>query len=231
MLIDVRVWDLCIPNNGCLTVFTPYISSYGYPNNEAYARKKVSHKYVLIPWYPISYLTIAGYGFFFFGAYGSLPDAAIWWCLRTGGGGVLTSTSFHAFSGPKWPSSRVGILDTYQNTVLFVRFPSLDATASTPLASTHCQLAVLDTVWRNLPSVASTGLIFIRSENEAFVTTASRRDSHRPTRFLNVCFCVDNDSIFPQPLWVKPHCRPRFERLRGMKSCRYDTAKDSLSPL
>jgi hypothetical protein len=22
--------------------------------------------------------------------YGSLPDAAIWWCLRTGGGGVLT---------------------------------------------------------------------------------------------------------------------------------------------
>jgi len=25
------------------------------------------------------------------GAYGSLPDAAIWWCLRTGGGGVLTS--------------------------------------------------------------------------------------------------------------------------------------------
>jgi len=29
--------------------------------------------------------------FFFGGAYGSLPDAAIWWCLRTGGGGVLTS--------------------------------------------------------------------------------------------------------------------------------------------
>ena len=25
------------------------------------------------------------------GAYGSLPDAAIWWCLRTGGGGILTS--------------------------------------------------------------------------------------------------------------------------------------------
>jgi len=32
---------------------------------------------------------------FFLGAYGSLPDAAIWWCLRTGGGGVLTRfTSF-----------------------------------------------------------------------------------------------------------------------------------------
>ena len=30
---------------------------------------------------------------FFLGAYGSLPDAVIWWCLRTGGGGVLTSLS------------------------------------------------------------------------------------------------------------------------------------------
>ena len=27
--------------------------------------------------------------FLFLGAYGSLPDAAIWWCLRTGGGGVV----------------------------------------------------------------------------------------------------------------------------------------------
>jgi len=54
------------------------------------ADKKVAEKYVLIPWYPISYLTIAGYDFFGGGAYGSLPDAAIWWCLRTGGGGVLT---------------------------------------------------------------------------------------------------------------------------------------------
>ena len=35
----------------------------------------------------MSYLTIAGYGFFLGGAYGSLPDAAIWWCLRTGRGG------------------------------------------------------------------------------------------------------------------------------------------------
>ena len=31
---------------------------------------------------------------FFGGAYGSLPDAAIWWCLRTGGGGVLTRLQF-----------------------------------------------------------------------------------------------------------------------------------------
>jgi len=54
-------------------------------------RKKVADKNVLIPWYPISYLTIASYGFIFLGAYGSLPDAAIWWCLRIGGGGVRTS--------------------------------------------------------------------------------------------------------------------------------------------
>ena len=41
-------------------------------------RKKVFLKNVLIPWYPRSYLTIASSVFFFFGAYGSLPDAAIW---------------------------------------------------------------------------------------------------------------------------------------------------------
>jgi len=31
----------------------------------------------------------------FLGAYGSLPDAAIWWCLRTGGGRVLTRMKRH----------------------------------------------------------------------------------------------------------------------------------------
>ncbi len=30
--------------------------------------------------------------FFFLGAYRSLPDAGICWCLRTGGGGVVTRT-------------------------------------------------------------------------------------------------------------------------------------------
>ena len=137
---------------------------------------------------------------------------------------VETCTSFYAFSGPKWPSSRVGILDTYQNTPLLVRFPLLDVTAPAPLASTHCQLAVFVAVWRNSP-------IFIRSENETFVTTASRCDSHRPTRFLNVCCCGDNAIVFHRPLWVKPHCRPRFKRLWEMKSRRYDLANDSLSPL
>jgi hypothetical protein len=75
---------------------TPYLSPYGYPNNVPSGQKimvedtkKVLFKNVLIPWYPISYLTIASSGFFL-GAYGSLPDAAIWWCLRTGGGGILT---------------------------------------------------------------------------------------------------------------------------------------------
>jgi len=39
--------------------------------------KKVLFNNVLIPWYPVSYLKIASSGFFFLGAYGSLPDAAI----------------------------------------------------------------------------------------------------------------------------------------------------------
>ncbi len=75
---------------------TPYLSPYGYPNNVPGGQKmvedtkKVLFKNVLIPWYPISYLTIASSVFLGGGAYGSLPDAAIWWCLRTGGGGVLT---------------------------------------------------------------------------------------------------------------------------------------------
>ncbi len=30
----------------------------------------------------------------FFCAYGSLPDAAIWWCLRTGGGGIVTRNCY-----------------------------------------------------------------------------------------------------------------------------------------
>jgi short subunit fatty acids transporter len=72
---------------------TPYISPYGYPNGVPGGQKMVEetkndeHTNVLIPWYPVSYLTIASSVFFFWGAYGSLPDAAIWWCLRTGGWG------------------------------------------------------------------------------------------------------------------------------------------------
>ena len=45
------------------------------------AHKMVEHKNVLIPWYPASYLTIASSGFFFLGAYGSLPYPT----LRFGG--------------------------------------------------------------------------------------------------------------------------------------------------
>ena len=32
--------------------------------------------------------------------YGSLPDAAIWWCLWTGGGGVLTRTAGYGLGFP-----------------------------------------------------------------------------------------------------------------------------------
>ena len=52
--------------------------------------KKVEVTNVLIPSTNACYLTIASSVFFWGGAYGSLPDAAIWWCLRTGGGGILT---------------------------------------------------------------------------------------------------------------------------------------------
>ncbi len=71
------------------------------------------------------------------------------------------------------------ILDPYQITPLFVCFPLLDAPVPAPLASAHCQLAVCVTVWRNLPSVASTGPILRQSEIVTFVTMASRHDGRR----------------------------------------------------
>ena len=52
------------------------------------------------------------------------------------------------------------ILDPYQITPSFVCFPSLDAPAPAPSASTRCRLAVRDTDWCNFPSVASTSPIF-----------------------------------------------------------------------
>ncbi len=69
-----------------VNIVTPYLSPYGYPNDVPGGQKSVEDTNVLIPWYPISYLTIASSFFLGGGAYGSLPDAAIWWCLRTGGG-------------------------------------------------------------------------------------------------------------------------------------------------
>ena len=65
-------------------------------------------------------------------------------------------------------------MDPYRITPSFNCFLSMDDPAPTPLASTHCRLAVRDAVWRNSPSVASTGPIFRRSEIVTFVTTASR---------------------------------------------------------
>ena len=52
---------------------TPYISPYNYPNGVPGGQKMVEetkndeHTNVLIPWYPVSYLTIASSGFLFFG--------------------------------------------------------------------------------------------------------------------------------------------------------------------
>jgi hypothetical protein len=51
-------------------IVTPYLSHVNmvtptmFPWDKKCRDKKVSYIFVLIPWYPISYLTIAGYGFF-----------------------------------------------------------------------------------------------------------------------------------------------------------------------
>jgi hypothetical protein len=56
----------------------PHIFPYGDPNNvhggqKMVEDKKVYHKNVLIPWYPISYLTIASSVFFGGGLTGPYP--------------------------------------------------------------------------------------------------------------------------------------------------------------
>ncbi len=94
--------------------------------------KKIVFNNVLIPWYPISYLMIASSVFFGGGAYGSLPDATIWWCLRTGGGGVLTSgvstvlLSSHecatTYSAERQKNPTVGILRLFSNIVKKLRY-------------------------------------------------------------------------------------------------------------
>ena len=66
-------------------IVTPYLSTYGYPNNVPGGQKMVEetkndeHTNVLIPWYPVSYLTIASSGFFFWALTGPYPT------LRFGG--------------------------------------------------------------------------------------------------------------------------------------------------
>ncbi len=70
-------------------------------------------------------------------------------------------------------------MDPYPTAPLLVPFPSSDAPAPAPFASTHCRLAVCVAVWCNSPSVASTSPIFRRSKIVTFVATASWHNGRR----------------------------------------------------
>ncbi len=50
----------------------------------------------------------------------------------------------------------------------FGRFPLMNAPAPAPLALTHCWQQAHVSVWRNSPSVTSTGTIFELDEIETF---------------------------------------------------------------
>ena len=92
MLIDTFMCEY-----GFLSVPTPYLSPYGYPNDVPVGQEMVEQTNVLIPWYPISYLTIAGYGFFFWALTGPYPT------LRFGGAcglGVGATTANRACRNP-----------------------------------------------------------------------------------------------------------------------------------
>jgi hypothetical protein len=91
---------------------------------------------------------------------------------------VETCTSFYVFSGPRWLTEDK-ILDPYQIAPSFVHFPTLNVLAPSSLASTHCWQRAHVSVWRNSPSVASTGPIFEQDEIETFQNLTSRRDGRR----------------------------------------------------
>ena len=71
------------------------------------------------------------------------------------------------------------ILDPYQIAPSFVHFLSLNAPAPAPLALAHCRQWAHVSVWRNLPSVASTGPIFEQDEIETFENLTSWRDGRQ----------------------------------------------------
>ena len=61
-----------------------------------------------------------------------------------------------------------GKLDPRPIAPSFDRFLSINAPTPAPLASTHCRQRAHFSVWRNLPSVASTGTIYELDEIETF---------------------------------------------------------------
>ena len=107
---NLDIPETVISNFVRLIIETPYLSPYGHPNNAPLGQKNVGTKKASSTKKASRTKTSLGQQcinsflahklshdrwlwLFFLGACngnGSLPDAAIWWCLRTGGGGVVT---------------------------------------------------------------------------------------------------------------------------------------------
>ena len=69
-----------------------------------------------------------------------------------------------------------GKLDPHPITPSFNHFPSMNAPAPAPLVSTHHWQRAHVLVWRNSPSVASTGTIFEQAKIETFQKSYSSDD-------------------------------------------------------
>jgi hypothetical protein len=77
-------------------------------------------------------------------------------------------------------ADRLGrILYPYPIAPSFDHFPSLNAPAPAPLASTHCRQRANVSVWSNSPYVASTVTIFELDEIETFRESTPRRNRRR----------------------------------------------------
>ena len=132
---------------------------------------------------------------FFLGAYRSLPDAAIWWCLRTGGGGVLTRSGnlksqfrvfeFLAFSKVK--SSRKNSVMIYLRTLILL--PLFSRVGGGVLAPLHAD-ALLDVGYRD-PSASLTGncvdgvvvVVVVKDSSGGVVIRPSVRSPNRRWRW------------------------------------------------
>jgi len=87
-----------------------------------------------------------------------------------------------------------GKLDPRPIAPSFDHFPSMNAPAPAPLASTHCRQRAHVSVWSNSPYVARTGTIFERAKIETFQKSTPRRDDAGVAR-LKCVGMMENDVL------------------------------------
>ena len=81
----VTTWQILLPH-----IFPHMVTPKMFPWDKKASRRKKHLGHKCINSLVSHKLSHNRYLWFFWGTYRSLPDSVIWWCLRTGGGGILT---------------------------------------------------------------------------------------------------------------------------------------------